>query len=107
MRPKQIAQEFADLITEKYPNEIKRVILFGSVARDDMTGESDIDLLVICADTGVDRFKARRMIMDDVIPFLLKYGTYISVKTLSEEESIELKDTGFLQHINKEGIALA
>ncbi len=105
MHPKQIAQEFADLIMKKYPNKIKKVILFGSVARNEMTPESDIDLLVVCASG--DRFRVRRVIMDDVISFLLKYGIYISVKTLSEEESIELRDTGFLQEINKEGTALA
>ena len=107
MHLRKIAQEFADQAKRKYPDKIEKIILFGSVARDEMMLESDIDFLVICTSTGGDRFKVRRMIMDDVVSFLLKYGVYISVKTLSEEESIELKDTGFLRQINTEGVALA
>ncbi|MHC1603874.1 MAG: nucleotidyltransferase domain-containing protein [Candidatus Syntropharchaeales archaeon] len=84
---RKIAQEFADQAKRKYPDKIEKIILFGSVARDEMMLESDIDFLVICTSTGGDRFKVRRMIMDDVVSFLLKYGVYISVivscKTLS------------------------
>ena len=42
-----IARTFREaLITEGYP--VERVVLFGSVARDQATEESDLDIVVIC-----------------------------------------------------------
>ena len=42
-----IAQAYRDaLIAEGYP--IRRVVLFGSVARDEATEDSDLDLAVLC-----------------------------------------------------------
>lgn len=40
----EIAKEFSNKINSKY---IKRIILFGSVARNEDTEESDIDILII------------------------------------------------------------
>ena len=40
----EIAQEFADKIKNKY---IKKIILFGSVARGEDNDDSDIDILII------------------------------------------------------------
>ena len=40
----EIARDFADAIKSEY---IKKIILFGSVARGDDTQHSDIDILVI------------------------------------------------------------
>ena len=40
----EIAQEFANKINNKY---IKRIVLFGSVARGEDNDDSDIDILII------------------------------------------------------------
>jgi predicted nucleotidyltransferase len=100
---KQIAIEFSDLIKDKYNAQIEKVILFGSVARGDTTPESDIDIFVICKG---DRFKVRRELMVDVIKFLLKYGIYISIKTLSTEDMTNVDNTGFMQYITQEGVSI-
>ena len=40
-------QQYQQLLLNYFPNEIERLILFGSVARGDSHDESDIDLLVV------------------------------------------------------------
>jgi predicted nucleotidyltransferase len=100
---KQIALEFSDLIKDKYNAQIEKVILFGSVARGEPNPDSDIDIFVICKG---DRFKVRRLLMVDVIKFLLKYGIYISIKTLNSEELSNINNTGFMQYITQEGVSI-
>ncbi len=46
----KIAKKFADELVKKYGNIIKSVVVFGSVARGDMTEESDLDIIVIYDD---------------------------------------------------------
>jgi len=100
---KKIALEFSNLIKKKHNTEIEKVILFGSVVRGEANPDSDIDVFVICKG---DRFELRRALMVDVIKFLLKYGIYISIKTLSTEDVSHINNTGFMQHINKEGVPI-
>ena len=103
MDNKEIATEFAELIKSKYGSQIEDVILFGSVVRDEATDESDIDLMVICQG---DRFKLRRKIMAEVFTYLLKYKVYISVKTLSSQDRINLQNSGIMKNIAREGVVL-
>ena len=100
---KKIALEFSELIKNKYNSQIEKVILFGSVVRGETNSDSDIDIFVICKG---DRFKVRRAIMVDVIKFLLKYGVYISIKTLNTEDVSNINNTGFMQHIAQEGVSI-
>ena len=100
---KQIAIEFSDLIKDKYNAQIEKVILFGSVARGDTNPDSDIDIFVICKG---DRFTIRRELMVDVIKFLLKYGIYISIKTLNTEDITNVSNTGFMKYITQEGVSI-
>ena len=50
--PKHIKQVCNKLFKEKYP-EIKCAYLFGSYARGNATGKSDVDLLVVCPPMGM------------------------------------------------------
>ena len=98
-----MAQEFASSLKDNYESNIHEIILFGSVARGDDGIDSDIDMIVVC---NSDRFQLRRKIMKDVIKFLLKHGVYISVKTLTKDIKEDLRDSGFLQTVSKEGILI-
>ncbi len=87
----------------KYGTLIEKVILYGSVARGGDNQESDVDLLVICKE---DRYKVRRKIMVDVFNYLLEYGVYISVKTVSKDDMAAINETGFMQTIGREGVTI-
>ena len=47
MKISRITQEFKKRLKEVYKDNLKGVILFGSAARGEFKGESDIDVLVI------------------------------------------------------------
>ncbi len=47
----EILKKFTKMALKKYPNIIRSVVLFGSTAREEWRGESDIDVFVILDDT--------------------------------------------------------
>ena len=53
---KSIKQVCNQLFKEKYP-EIKCAYLFGSYARNEASGKSDIDILVVCSPIGMKFYK--------------------------------------------------
>lgn len=101
--PKEIAEEFVEEVKKKYKDDIVETILFGSVAKGTENDFSDIDMFIICKK---NRFKLRRKIMGISIKFLLNYGVYISVKTLTQDEFNRLRHTGFINQISQEGIVI-
>jgi predicted nucleotidyltransferase len=75
---------YLEILQQKYGEKISEVILFGSIARGDFTGESDIDLLVVTAD-GDQKLKDEIsmscfdiILETDVIlsPLVMDAGTY-------------------------------
>ncbi len=46
----KLAKKFADQVVKKYGSVIKSIVVFGSVARGDMTEKSDLDIIVVYDD---------------------------------------------------------
>jgi len=80
----QIAEKFAKSLNYE---EIKKVILFGSVARGIDRKKSDIDILIV---TTGDR----------------KFNVYISLKVISIEDYERLSNTHFISEIKNNGIEI-
>ena len=97
MNKLEIAKEFA-----KSLKDIEKIILFGSVARGEDKGDSDVDILIISRNKQKTKDKVIRKAMD----ILLDTGTYISVKVISPLEFERLKNTHFIAQIEKEGVLL-
>ena len=99
---RKAVEEFVRELKERCGERVKRVILFGSVARGDYHEESDIDVLVVGSLT-----------LDEVIdvsyPILLKYGELISPHVMSEEYYSMLKanESGFIESVEREGSVIA
>lgn len=96
----EIAQEFANNINNKY---IKRIVLFGSVARGEDNIDSDIDILIICN----NREMIENKISDEKYDIITKYGELISAHIITEKHYEDTKDYSFLTNVRKEGIILA
>ncbi len=97
MNKLEIAKEFA-----KSLKDVEKIILFGSVARGEDKGDSDVDILIISRNKQKTKDKVIRKAMD----ILLDTGTYISVKVISPLEFERLKNTHFIAQIEKEGVLL-
>jgi len=86
-------------------DRLRRMILFGSIARGDFTDESDIDVAIIIR--GLTR-ELKRQILDRVAEVELKHLTPVSTLLLSEDEFNRLKrrERRIALDIEREGVPL-
>jgi len=95
----EIAQEFSNKIKNKY---IKRIVLFGSVARGDDNDDSDIDILIISNNQEL----IEDIISDEKFNILTKYKELISAHIISEKHYDDTINYSFLTNVRNEGIIL-
>ena len=95
----EIACEFANTI---HSDDIVKIILFGSVARGDDTEESDIDILIITANSDELSDKINSAAVD----IILEKDEFISPHVMSEEHFNKTIDYPFLTNVLKEGIII-
>jgi predicted nucleotidyltransferase/predicted transcriptional regulator len=104
---KETAEKFSEEITKRYPEEIKSIILFGSVARGLPVSNSDIDLLIL-----VENKHSKEEVNDEAWSLREKYSDKenlpINIITQSVEEfKRNLRNDQPLEtKIKEEGIAL-
>jgi predicted nucleotidyltransferase len=88
---KKIAKELCKI------EDVKAVILYGSLAREEFTSRSDIDLFIL-----ITKDKTRKEIHDKIIELESEIGRNIqpTIRTITE---LPKTDTGLLQNIFQEG----
>jgi len=99
---------FRDYLLAQYPDQVERLVLFGSKARGDFETESDIDVLVIVRQGPKEAWEPLgahwQTITGYTTDLAVRYGVQVSPK-------FEMVDTArrwspLLDHIHKEGIEL-
>ena len=88
---KKIAKELSKI------EDVKAIILYGSLARGEFTSRSDVDLFILTTD-----YNTQKEIYDKVIELESEIGRKIqpTIRTLAE---LQKTDTGLLQNIFQEG----
>ena len=94
-----IARDFAKAINNEY---ISKIILFGSVAREEDTEDSDIDILVVSNYAKLIEPKIR----EEVFNVVIDKKEFISVHVFSEEKLNKIQDFSLLKNIEEERIVL-
>jgi len=102
MDKRKIAEDFASLVKKKNP-QIRKIILFGSVARKEDKKGSDIDLMLI---SDGDRREVKKSVMNDVVETLLDKSVYVSAKVVSQNEYDRIRNTHFISEIEKSGVPI-
>ncbi|WP_409200197.1 nucleotidyltransferase domain-containing protein [Methanobrevibacter sp. DSM 116169] len=102
MDRKKLAIDFAKSLN--FP-QIEKVILFGSVAREEDGDESDIDILIITKNEK-DDFKFEDEIYSIAFDKLLETGEYLSVKIISLQHYKKYKHFSFYKNIEKDGVLI-
>jgi len=97
-----VIRQFAHLAHERYPHQIEKIILYGSVARGDAGPDSDIDLLVLWKGNEHEGWRAMTGIAFDV---MVATGDYLSVKVMGADTFSG--SPGFEQNVMREGITVA
>jgi len=95
----EIAREFANAIKS---DKIIKIILFGSVAREEDTEDSDIDILIISNEWE----QIDSLIIDEVFNVVLGTQELISPYVLSEKQFEETKNFNFLTNVLKDGVVI-
>ena len=84
---------------------IEQIILYGSVARNEATEESDVDIAIILTNEMDDRVKERLMIWSSDMD--LRYDRVFSIIDINKEKMEQWgRVLPFYRNIQKEGIIL-
>ena len=95
----KIAKEFADSIKS---DDIKLIMLFGSVARGEDSEESDIDILIVSPIADKIKPEIHKIAMD----IILEKDEVISPRLMTEEQFNKSGDYPVLANVLKEGIVI-
>ena len=95
----EIAKEFAKTIKS---DDIKLIMLFGSVARGEDTEESDIDILIVSPNADDLRYKINRIVVD----IILEKDEVISPHLMTEEHFNKTRNNPFLTNVLNEGVVI-
>ena len=102
MQTREAIDDFIKGARSVYADRLKRVILYGSRARNEATTDSDIDLAVVLAGDVTPGKEIDRMI-DLITDVNLEYGVLLSVYPVSEEDYVN-RNSPLLINIRREGI---
>ena len=86
-----------------YGENIKKVILYGSYVRGEVTRDSDIDMLVLI-DQSLNPFEVRESLSDLLFDIILEEGEHISVIVVPEC-FYDNYNSPFILNVKKEGVA--
>jgi uncharacterized protein len=101
---KRLVSQVKAHLTEMYGKGIKRVILYGSHARDEATKDSDVDVLVLVGQS-LNPHEVRDSLSDLLYNMLLDEGELVSVLVIPED-FFESHSLPFMRNVRKEGVAL-
>lgn len=104
MDHRRVAEAFARRLRATYGERIRRIVLFGSVARGDHGPDSDVDLLVVSVG---NRLALQEEVAQDAVDVLLREGIVIAPLVVTEDEASALARTGLGRELAREGLAIA
>jgi len=103
----KIKAETPDLIREFMQSDLVKMILYGSCARGDFKGDSDIDIALLVQGNRTDSWKYNDKIDEVATKLALKYFAIVNFVLLPYDEFEDKKSWyGYFKNIDKEGVKL-
>ncbi len=104
---RDMLSELAELLYQVYRNKLKKVILYGSVARGMQTEDSDIDIMVLVEGDNEELRKYDEKLSDVSTDISLKYLKVFSIIDVSYQEYETWRQISpFYRNVSKEGVVL-
>ena len=105
MLPESMREELIRGLTDIFQNNISMIILYGSVARNEATDESDVDIAIIVKDQMDKDTKGR--LVNWVADMDIRYERVFSIVDIQESNMMKWERVlPFYQNIRREGIVL-
>ncbi|GHV33657.1 hypothetical protein FACS1894187_02520 [Synergistales bacterium] len=104
---KRTLELFVERVIEYGKNNLEKVILYGSVARNEAGKDSDIDVLVVLKEYTIEHFSNINGISAGVKWDMdFDENAYLQVLTVSEKETQDLSYYGLMKNISRDGVIL-
>jgi predicted nucleotidyltransferase len=101
-------EEFILKVRNRFGQNLKRIIVYGSYARGDYNDSSDIDLMILVALPEDEIRKTENAIYDEAFELELKYGKVLSPLIKNEDFFEYWSDTlPFYRNVKTEGMRIA
>jgi uncharacterized protein len=106
-KDRQIVFDLKNRLTEDVLKHLKKLVLFGSRARGEETGDSDLDLLALVDEKNSEIEKRLEDIAYQVM-WDYDFNPVISLKVLAEAQFLTALNKGysFYWHVEKEGVTI-
>ena len=91
-------------LSKFYQDQLEKIILYGSQAREDATEYSDIDILVVLK-SAINPYDEIDKTSEIIADLCLEYDVVISRHFISSEK-FENQNTPFIYNVKKEGIMI-
>ena len=102
-----ILHDVKEEIHQLFGDKLRRLILYGSYARNEQDLESDIDIMIMVDESEDGLRKYRYSIADVMGELTIKYGKLISLTEVTYNRYIDfLEVLPFYKNINEEGIEI-
>lgn len=102
-----ILQTMIEAYRSTYGEHIRKIVLYGSYARGDYTGDSDIDIAAIVQGERTVLQEGLKQVWDISSDLELEYGTIVSPTVIPHEEFEKYKnDLPYYRNIQYEGVDL-
>lgn len=100
-----VLEEFKRRIEQRHPQELVRLVVFGSQARGQATSDSDIDVLAVVRSQD---WRLGDVIRDLGYELELAYGLVLSIQVMSQEQYDHRTALGstFLKNVEREGLTV-
>ena len=107
MDRKKIFSEINRNMTDLFGSKLKKIILYGSYAKNKQTNESDIDFFVLVDETEENLRKNRYRIADVMTNLSLNYDVLVSITEDTLDRFMEYSEVlPFYKNIKNEGIVI-
>ena len=107
MNCEKLFSELNENMSKLFGNKLKKIILYGSYAKNKQNKESDIDFMVLVDDTEENLRRNKYRIADIMSKLSLNYNILVSITEETYNRYIEyLEILPFYKNISEEGIEI-
>lgn len=107
MNCEKLFSELNENMSKLFGNKLKKIILYGSYAKNKQNKESDIDFMVLVDDTEENLRRNKYRIADIMSKLSLNYNILVSITEETYSRYIEyLEILPFYKNISEEGIEI-